>query len=65
MILSIVTIILFSLQGIYNGSNTIDQVLFGIELGLFVAWVSHYYLRTMLEKHVTKLMDGLYVNRYR
>ena len=58
-------LILFCLQGIYNGLNTIDQIFFGLELGVFVAVVSHNFVRERLEKHVTKLMEGLYVNRYR
>jgi H+/Cl- antiporter ClcA len=40
-------------------------VLFGVELGIFIAVYSHFYVRKPLDKHVTKLMDGLYVNRYK
>ena len=65
ILMSLIMIILFCLQGIYNGTNSIDQVLFGVELGLFIATFSHFFVREALEKHVTNVMDGLYVNRYR
>ena len=58
-------LILFCLQGSYNGNNTIDEVLFGIEVGSLIAGFSHFWLRERLDSHVTKLMDGLYVNRYK
>ena len=65
ILFSLTAIILFCLQGIYNGTNTIDQVLFGVEIGLFIACVSHFFVRKPLDKHVTKILDGLYVNRYK
>lgn len=40
-------------------------MLFGIELGIFVSYVSHFYIREPLNKHTTKIMEGLYVERYR
>lgn len=36
-----------------------------MELGLFVAFLCHYYFRSALDKHVTSLMEGIYLNRYR
>ena len=65
IVASLTMIIMFCLQGIYNGTNTIDAVLFGVEIGIFIALVSHFYVRKSLDKHVTKVLDGLYVNRYR
>jgi hypothetical protein len=62
---SLLGLILFSLQGVYNGANSIDSVLFGLELGIFVAWLSHYFFRKKLDTHVTNLMEGMYLNRYR
>ena len=62
---SILGLILFSLQGVYNGANSIDSVLFGLELGIFVAWLCHFYFRKALDRHVTNLMEGMYLNRYR
>jgi len=56
---------LFSLQGVYNGANSIDSILFGMELGIFVACLCHFYFRTILDRHVTNLMEGMYLNRYR
>ncbi len=40
-------------------------MLFGIELGIFVSYVSHFYIREPLNKHTTKIMEGLYIERYR
>ncbi len=60
-----VIIIIFSMQGIYNGTNSIDGVLFGAELGLFSAMYSHFFLRKRIDKQVTKLMDGLVSTSYK
>lgn len=62
---SLVAIIVASLQGIYNGTNTIDQVLFGVELGLFIAFFCHYLVKDTLRRHITNVLDGMYVNRYK
>jgi hypothetical protein len=40
-------------------------VLFGVELGLFIAALCHFFIRRQLEKHVTKVMEGIFVNRYK
>jgi len=61
----VIIIIIFSLQGIYNGTNSIDGVLFGVELGLFNAIYSHFFLRKRIEKQVTKLMEGLVSTSYK
>ena len=34
-------------------------------MGIFVACTCHYMFRAALDKHITKLMDGSYHNRYR
>ncbi|CDW89873.1 pap2 superfamily phosphatase [Stylonychia lemnae] len=65
IIFSIMMIILFSIQGSYNGNNTIDEILFGIELGLMIGCFSHFYVLPRLDKHLTNLMDGIFINRYR
>lgn len=64
-ILSAILIILFCMQGSYNGNNTIDEIFFGLELGLAIALFSHFYIRKRLDKHLTELMDGLFINRHR
>lgn len=58
-------LILFCLQGSYNGNNTIDEILFGIECGILIAYFCHYFIRVRLDSHLTKMMDGLYINHYR
>jgi H+/Cl- antiporter ClcA len=62
---SILMIILFCLQGAFNGNNTTDEILFGVELGILVALFSHYVIRKKIDNHVTRLMDGIFVNRYK
>ena len=65
MLFSVIMVILFCLQGSYNGNNTIDEILFGIELGVVIAFFSHYFIRPLMDKHLSKLMDGMFVNRHR
>ena len=65
VIFGIIFVMTYSLQGIYNGTNSIDAVLFGVELGLFIAIYSHYFIRERLDKHITKLMDGLRGESYK
>lgn len=57
-------IILFSLQGAFNGDNTIDEIIFGLELGVLIALFCHFFVKVWLDKHITDLMEGLYVDRY-
>eukprot|EP00347_Sterkiella_histriomuscorum_P008639 403344328 len=62
---SIMMIILFCLQGSYNGNNTIDEIIFGMELGVLIGCFSHVYIRQMLDKHLKDLMDGMFNQRHR
>ena len=62
---ALLMIILFCIQGLYNGSNSIDEVLFGVEIGVFIGLSSHFFVRERLNDHLTHLMDGMYVNRYK
>jgi len=36
-----------------------------MEAGVLIACFSHFMVKKRLEKHIDKLMDGLYVGRYR
>lgn len=64
-VFSILMIILFSLNGLFTGNNTIDEILFGMETGILIACFSHLVVRKRLSQHLNRLMDGLYVGRYR
>ena len=46
--------------GVVNGLCTIDQTLFGLNLGILLAFTCEYTLRQPLDRHVTKLMNGEY-----
>lgn len=65
VVFGIAIVMIYSLQGIYNGTNSIDAVLFGVELGLFIAIYSHFFIRERIDKHITKVMDGLRGESYR
>ena len=65
VVLTLTLLILFSLEGLYNGTHTLDEILFGAELGLFLAMFGQFYVKPKLDRHLTDLMDGMYVNRYR
>jgi hypothetical protein len=58
-------ILLFCLQGAFNGNNTIDEIIFGVEIGVLIALFSHFIVRTWLDRHLTSVMEGMYINRHR
>lgn len=53
------------MEGAYNGNNTIDEIFFGLELGMMIAFFSHFYLKPRLDKHLTQMMDGLFIAKHR
>ena len=46
--------------GVVNGLCTIDQTLFGLNLGILLAFSCECILRQPIDRHVTKLMNGEY-----
>lgn len=46
--------------GVVNGLCTVDQTLFGLNLGIMLAFSCEYLLRLPIDRHVTKLMNGEY-----
>ena len=53
---AIVTPLLVGFSRLYNGVHTLDQIIYGLLLGLWLALLSHYCLRTPLIKHIKRLM---------
>lgn len=61
---SITLLILISIQGLFNGDNFLDSIIFGFLIGVEIAIFSHFLMRPLLDAHIEKLMDGMYVTRY-
>lgn len=49
--------------GLLNGLCTVDQTLFGLNLGILLAFTCEYALRRPVDRHVTKLMNGEYAGK--
>jgi len=43
-----------------NGISTIDQTVFGLIVGVIIAFFCNTIVAKPVEKHVTKLMNGEY-----
>lgn len=50
--------ILISFSRVYNGVHTIDQVLYGLQLGWFCAFYMHVNLKNFLLNHITQFLSG-------
>ena len=47
-----------NLTGPLSGVSSVDQVLFGLNIGILLALFCNFVLKKPIERHVTKLMDG-------
>lgn len=48
------------LAGLIDGLNSIDEILFGIGLGIWIAFMCDGAIRKPLDRHITTLMNGEY-----
>ena len=65
MLVGLIIIILFALTGLFNGENSLSSIFLGFEIGVVVTIYCNFVVKDRLKEHVTKLMDGLYLNRYK
>lgn len=46
------------ITGIINGVSSIDQILFGLNIGILLAFFCNGVIQRPLDRHVTHLMNG-------
>ena len=49
-----------AMSSIFDGTGSIDSILLGIGLGLWIAFFCHNVIREPLDNHITLLMNGEY-----
>lgn len=55
-VLAIVTPLLVGFSRLYNGDHSMDQILYGWLLGLWIAFSNHYVLRDGILEHIDNLL---------
>ena len=48
------------ISGMLNGVSSIDQTVFGLMVGVIVAFFCNSVIAKPVEQHITKLMNGEY-----
>ena len=50
--IAMVLLFLFCVQGIFTGSNSFEEVIYGIEIGIYIALISHFYVKDKIMTHM-------------
>lgn len=44
--------------GLVNSVSTVDQILFGLNIGILLAFFSNAILKKPMDRHITRVMNG-------
>jgi len=64
-LLTLLIVCTVSLSQLYDGDADIGEIIFGLGLGVWFAVIMQLLVKDTLKKHVYKLYDGLYINKYK